>query len=230
MCKGWDEKTMNLKRNLDDVVYRTICSGFADGTYTSGSKLIPVELAEKYGVSKTPVIQALKRMGYEGILNVSSGGKYSIPIYNEREIHEICDVRIMIEKHAVRNLAKKYTKQNGERLSKLADLVFQYNQKGDSVNQIIADNNFHRAFIEISGNNCLLAFFDIVINRFLVAYYVVNLKPNHLTTALEEHRQMLALMEKGQFEEAAQLIEHHIKNSRRRMYEGTQYFSEMQLE
>ena len=65
---------MSLKRNLDELVYETICQGFVGGAYTAGMRLDPAELSEQYQVSKTPVIQALKRMAHERIVEITSGG------------------------------------------------------------------------------------------------------------------------------------------------------------
>ena len=54
---------MSLKRNLDELVYETICQGFVGGAYTAGMRLDPAELSERYQVSKTPVNSGIKKNG-----------------------------------------------------------------------------------------------------------------------------------------------------------------------
>ena len=92
---------MSLKRNLDELVYETICQGFVGGTYTAGKRLDPAELSERYQVSKTPVIQALKRMAHERIVEITSGGKYIIPVATRREIENVCQARLLFEEDAL---------------------------------------------------------------------------------------------------------------------------------
>lgn len=54
---------MSLKKNLDDIVYETICMGFVSGDYVAGTRLDPTELAERYQISKTPIIQGAEADG-----------------------------------------------------------------------------------------------------------------------------------------------------------------------
>ena len=77
---------MSLKKNLDDIVYETICMGFVSGDYVAGTRLDPTELAERYQISKTPIIQALKRMAHEHIVELMPGGKYEIPVATGRTL------------------------------------------------------------------------------------------------------------------------------------------------
>ena len=61
--------TFRLKRNLDEAVYEQILSSIFEGKFHSGEQVQIERLCEQYEISRTPVIQALKRLacaGYDG--------------------------------------------------------------------------------------------------------------------------------------------------------------------
>ncbi len=100
---------MSLKRNLDDIVYETICMGFVSGDYVAGARLDPTELADRYQISKTPVIQALKRMAHEHIVELLPGGKYEIPVATREDIADICEARLIFEERSLIKLCRDIT-------------------------------------------------------------------------------------------------------------------------
>ena len=71
---------MNLKRGLDEMVYDLFIDELYNGVFHAGEKIDPAALTESFQISRAPVIQALKRLASEKILEVSSGGKYFIPV------------------------------------------------------------------------------------------------------------------------------------------------------
>ena len=72
----------------------------------AGQRIDPTEISEKFGVSKTPITQALKRMGNEGLLSCTKGGKYYVPYCKEQDVREVCYVRLLFEQEAVKYLLK----------------------------------------------------------------------------------------------------------------------------
>ena len=100
---------MSLKKNLDDIVYETICMGFVSGDYVAGTRLDPTELAERYQISKTPIIQALKRMAHEHIVELMPGGKYEIPVATREDIADVCEARLLFEEQALVKLGSDIT-------------------------------------------------------------------------------------------------------------------------
>ena len=60
-----------LKRNLDEAVYEQILSSIFEGKFHSGEQVQIERLCEQYEISRTPVIQALKRLATDGIVETS---------------------------------------------------------------------------------------------------------------------------------------------------------------
>ena len=99
MSKGAVE--MRVKKNLDKIIYDQIIDSFILGEYKMDDAISLDVLCEKYEVSRTPVVQAVKLLVNDGVLEKLSNGRVVVPTFDQNQIKNICDVRLMIEKHAI---------------------------------------------------------------------------------------------------------------------------------
>lgn len=93
---------------LGDQVYQTLRAHLRDGTIVSGQPLQEVQLAEKLGVSRTPVREALTRLASEGLL-ASDGRSFIVPALTLKDVEDIYEVRFLLEPAAVRRVAEATT-------------------------------------------------------------------------------------------------------------------------
>jgi len=93
---------------LGDQVYQTLRGHLRDGTIVSGQPLQEVQLAEKLGVSRTPVREALTRLASEGLL-ASDGRSFVVPALSLHDVDDIYEVRFLLEPAAVRRVAELTT-------------------------------------------------------------------------------------------------------------------------
>ena len=93
---------------LGDQVYQTLRAHLRDGTIVSGQPLQEVQLAEKLGVSRTPVREALTRLASEGLL-ASDGRSFVVPALTLKDVEDIYEVRFLLEPAAVRRVAEATT-------------------------------------------------------------------------------------------------------------------------
>ena len=77
-------KHMALKKNLDVTIHEAFLEEILQGNWKPGQALNLDELAERYGVSRTPIQQALKRMHTQGMVVFSSKGHFSVPTFSEK--------------------------------------------------------------------------------------------------------------------------------------------------
>ncbi len=90
---------------LGDQVYQTLRGHLRNGTIVSGQPLQEVQLAEKLGVSRTPVREALARLASEGLL-ASDGRSFVVPSLSLEDVDDIYEVRFLIEPAALRRVAE----------------------------------------------------------------------------------------------------------------------------
>src|SRR5512136_1769949 len=82
-----------------DRVYARLRSGILDGSYPQGARLGEVELAETLGVSRTPVREALRRLGSEGLVETLPNKGARVRTWSPQELDAISDLRALLEGH-----------------------------------------------------------------------------------------------------------------------------------
>ncbi len=89
---------------LGEQVYHSLRTLLRSGQIPHGQPLQEVQLAERLGVSRTPVRQAMTRLASEGLL-VSDGRSFVVPKLTLRDVDDIYEVRFLIEPAAIRSVA-----------------------------------------------------------------------------------------------------------------------------
>lgn len=105
VTSGTTLKPLQRPIALGDQVYQTLRSHLRDGTIIAGQPLQEVQLAEKLGVSRTPVREALTRLASEGLL-ASDGRSFIVPELTLQDVEDIYEVRFLLEPAALRRVAE----------------------------------------------------------------------------------------------------------------------------
>lgn len=213
-----DRIEMTIKKNLDMVVYEKIKDSLIKGEYLPGQKIYIDEVAEKYGVSRTPAIQAIKLLANERIFKILSTGRVVVPDYNNKEIADICETRVMLERNAIIKLCKVRNLDIVNQLSVIAQRCDRYHQENEYVKCCREDLAFHKELVAAGGNKVIDDVYNMVQGRFLVASYL-NIKEGAREgdVATNEHVGLVNYLREGIEEKALQLIEYHIFSIQKRL-------------
>lgn len=210
--EGWI--SMQIKKNLDVIVYEKMREGFIKGEYTLGEKIDLDEVAEKYEVSRTPIIHAIKRLENEGMLETVRGGKVMIPQYTTDKIREIYDMRIMLEQYAIKCICENKFLIDFDTIKSYADQCEDAYKSGDIIAASQADLNFHKAIINAIKNNCLSDIYNKVQGQCMVVNYLLE-KPTEeqYRKSIGEHAELIRNLSMLNFEKCSEILEHHLKRN-----------------
>lgn len=92
---------MKVKNSMDEILYEHIVESLINGDYEMGQNLTLDELAHRFEVSRTPVVQAVKLLANDGILQIMGNGRIYVPEYDQEHVRQMCEVRQMVEGHAL---------------------------------------------------------------------------------------------------------------------------------
>ncbi|MFE3883310.1 GntR family transcriptional regulator [Streptomyces lydicus] len=126
-----------------------------------GGELAPGEvysapaLAERYGVSATPVREAMQQLAGEGAVEVVPNRGFRVAERSPRDLAELAEVRAMLEVPAIVRLARALPPERWEQLRPLADAGVAAAARGDRVGYAEADHAFHDALMSLTGNRRL---------------------------------------------------------------------------
>ncbi len=131
-----------------------------DGRLPAGSRLVETELAERFGVSRGPVRDALAELSRSGLaVDLPRRGTF-VPSLTERDLAEVYLIRRAIEEAAVRLAIEHGSDQDVAEMFAALEATEEAYASGDLTAAWEADMAFHRSYCKMSDNGRLLALFD----------------------------------------------------------------------
>ncbi|MCK7625494.1 GntR family transcriptional regulator [Streptomyces sp. RS10V-4] len=123
-----------------------------EGQLLPGEVYSAPALAERYGVSATPVREAMQQLAGEGAVEVVPNRGFRVSERSPRDLAELAEVRTMLEVPALVRLARAVPPERWEELRPLADEGVAAAARGDLAGYADADHAFHRALMALTGN------------------------------------------------------------------------------
>ncbi|GAA3081005.1 GntR family transcriptional regulator [Streptomyces roseofulvus] len=117
-------------------------------------------LGERFGVSATPVREAMQRLAVEGAVEVVPNRGFRVIVRTPRELAELAEVRALIEVPVMLRLARTVPADDWAALRPLAEATGAAAARGDRAHYAETDRAFHRAVLALAGNEQLLAIAD----------------------------------------------------------------------
>jgi DNA-binding GntR family transcriptional regulator len=199
-----------LKEQVGDVLRDCIIAG----RLAPGTKLVERELAEYLGVSRIPVRDALLELEKEGLVITRPNGRYLIEL-SDRDIRELYQVRLALEKLAARFAAQNISAADQEELRrKLGSMRAAVTEK-DKDAYIRYDVEIHHMIWRLAGNRHLLKTLDSMVGPIFmfVAWHAERFSWQE---TLDLHENLVAAICSGDGNAAEQSIECHLQNALQR--------------
>jgi GntR family transcriptional regulator, transcriptional repressor for pyruvate dehydrogenase complex len=224
--------------NRVDTVYAGIIEAMSNGEYPESGRLpTEAELAQKYGVSRPTVREALSRLRMDGLIASRRGsGSYVLrrPDHNIKRfapIESLADVqrcfafRIALESVSAGLAADLRSPRDLEEIHAAFDRMETARNANDNSGFVEYDLQFHLVIARASQNVFFVTALDLIIEQMRVGMRLaLNLSLERERVWREmvqiEHREIMTAIEKGSSAEATEAMRFHLGNARRRMFEG----------
>jgi DNA-binding GntR family transcriptional regulator len=153
--------TLNRGAPLRDQVYTVVRRAIVTGRLAPGAPVNEIEIAERLGISRTPVREGVKKVSDEGLIEVrAQAGTFVRPISRHR-VREAYIIRIALEAESVRYAAGVIGTSEIERLGDLIDTHELMVRRSRFEDAILCDDDFHRTIAEVSGFSMLWRVVDM---------------------------------------------------------------------
>lgn len=177
-------------------------------------RLSDVALAEKIGVSRTPVRQALERLVKDGLVRSDPRRGFWVRRFSGQDIHEIYDLRGALEVLALRLAAPRLDPADlREQLNLLRQVRAQLDDSPVAL-FLQCDFRLHTLLIRASNNGRLVDYLSTLRSQFSIFQVKDTRYPQRMRSALDEHEQILLALLEGKVEKAAELLAAHIAHSK----------------
>jgi DNA-binding GntR family transcriptional regulator len=203
----------SARKKSEDSVYDKLKTAIRKRYIKQGSQLVEVTLAEKLGVSRTPVRSAIKRLEAEGLVNsIPNRGAFVITP-TQKEIEETFLVRAQLECMATRLTAARCTPQQLAELRYLVDEEQRIFNSANLDDYYAANDNLHLKIAELSGNSVLNNYIKELLDRTRI--YLILFDPFYKLeySPTLEHRAIINAIEAKDTEQACEAVKAHINSS-----------------
>ncbi len=183
------------------------------GEFKPREHLIEMELIERYGVSRTVIREALKKLEGKGLVRIAPHRGARVADLSVREIEEIYFVRAEVEKIAARLVVKNIQPEEIEGLKKLAHEV-EGHLRRKTEQMIEKDGEFHRAIYQTCRNQHLCDLIDHLKTKSYIVGYNAWSTPQRIEGSIGEHRAIVAAVAAKDAPKLGKLIVEHLTFSK----------------
>lgn len=211
---------MNEYLPLRDVVFNTLRQAILKGELKPGERLMELTLAERLGVSRTPIREAMRKLELEGLVVMIPRRGAQVANITEKDLNDVLEVRIVLENMAIEKACKRMTEEQMDKLVKAAREFEDTMADGNLVHLAQADVAFHEIIYQASDNRRLIQVLNNLREQ-IYRYRVEYLKEEETRKLLvKEHEELCQAIRERNVEKACEISFRHIENQRMAIIES----------
>lgn len=211
-------ETLQLEMNeylpLRDVVFQTLRQAILRGELEPGERLMEIHLAQKLGVSRTPVREAIRKLELEGLVMMIPRRGAIVAEITVKDLEDVLELRTVLEELAVKRACRLITEEQLEELEGLAEQFVQSLDGDDVAACAQADMEFHDAIYTSTGNGRLVQILNNLREQ-MYRYRMEYLKDKQTYSQLiQDHEEIIEALRQRDEERAIQATCGHIEGQR----------------
>jgi DNA-binding GntR family transcriptional regulator len=199
-----------IQNSLSDQVYTMLKEQILNGHLKGGVKIPEESLAEQFGVSRTPIREAIRRLAAHGLVTIKPRSHAVVTAITKEEALDIARVRIALEQLAVDSIEEEDYHASVKELSRYAADCQYAMGIGDRATVFLQDSLFHLTLVNASQNKALIFLYERLDAKIQQLRIARNLPDDNLSHCLNQHVQMMSLLKSGEKERCKALIREHV--------------------
>lgn len=203
---------LNDYKPLREVIFTTLRDAIIVGELRPGERLMEVKLAEKMGVSRTPVREAIRKLELEGLVDMIPRKGAHVADLSVKDIVDVLEVRASLDGLAALLAAERITDEEIDELNHVNSQFVSFLQKENLQGSIKKDVEFHEIIYRSSRNEKLIQIVSNLreqVQRFRVIYLKDYVNPKELE---KEHKDIIDAICSKDSEISRKVAQNHIKS------------------
>lgn len=192
--------------------YLQLLSDIRDGRLVAGDRLREIDLAERFGISRTPIREAIRLLEADGLIFHQPRRGATIRLLDYAEVMELYEMRSVLEGTAARLAARSASDIEIEELIALNDDLA---AAGNSETASILNRQFHQALLHSTKNRFLAKSMDSLQKSLMILGPTTLTHPDRAARAIEEHKDILVAIRARDGDAAERAMRAHIKAAQR---------------
>lgn len=204
--------TMNEYLPLRDVVFNTLRQAILKGELKPGERLMEIQLAERLGVSRTPIREAIRKLELEGLVLMIPRKGAEVANISETSLREVLEVRRSLEELAIELACNRISGETILELERAEEAFAEAIQKGDPMDIAESDERYHDVIYQATENSRLVQILNNLREQ-MYRYRVEYLKNDSVYPRLiEEHKEIFEGLKRGDKQMVVEIVSHHVEN------------------
>ncbi|MFI5805917.1 GntR family transcriptional regulator [Streptomyces sp. NPDC051561] len=205
---------ITAQERLRDQVANALRAALIAGELRPGSVYSAPGLAADFGVSATPVREAMLDLAREGLVEPVRNKGFRITEVSERDLDQYAEIRALIEVPIIGRVARTASREQLEALRPVAEEIVAAAREHDLIGYLEADRRFHLTLLGLTGNDRLVETVGDLRKRSRLYGLTMLDERNELLPSAEEHLELLDLMLAGDAAGAEACMARHLEHVR----------------
>ena len=204
--------TMNEYLPLRDVVFNTLRQAILKGELEPGERLMEIQLAERLGVSRTPIREAIRKLEMEGLVLMIPRKGAEVAKISARSLRDVLEVRRALEELAIELACQRMSEDDVEALKKAQEDFKSAIVDGDAMRIAETDEHYHDVIYAGTGNVKLVQMLNNLREQ-MYRYRLEYIKDEDKRKILIlEHERILKAVRDRKVTDAKEAMREHIDN------------------
>jgi DNA-binding GntR family transcriptional regulator len=207
-----------LQQNMDeylplrDVVFNTLRQAILTGELKPGERLMEIHLADRLGVSRTPIREAIRKLELEGLVVMIPRKGAQVAKITEKNLKDVLEVRRVLDMLAVKLACQRMSEDEKKELKQACDEFKKVVRDNNTKDITEADVRFHDIILKSTGNDRLIQLVNNLAEQ-MYRYRLEYIKDSSYHNILvQEHEAIYSAIMNQEEEKAAQAAAEHIDN------------------
>lgn len=184
-----------------------------------GSLIVQPQLAERYNTGITPLREALQKLAKEGLVQSIPRFGYVVTPITLADVQELFEMRLVLETEAARMAAERVTPEQIEKLQRLAEFTYVYQDRETYLQYLLVNAEFHLAVAKVTGNRWMAEISAQLMDALLRVFTLGMDVRDNAEEMRVEHRELVEALRKKDPDEAERIVRKQINRSKQRVME-----------
>jgi DNA-binding GntR family transcriptional regulator len=216
------EKMKRIKApdSLCDIAATAIREAIITGRYGLGEAISENSLSELLGISKTPIREALANLKHEGLVSIIPRKGTFVFTLSVDDVAQLGFYRFALESTALELAMEGHRKDLLTALKSICATMTAAREQGKTREYLELDGKFHDAIVSRCDNVYLKEGYQAIAGRTAALRTHLSQHPTHTDKSMNEHIEMIALLEQGDLAGATTILKKHVTRGERTYADG----------
>lgn len=207
---------------LRDVVFNTLRQAIITGEFAPGERLMEISLANRLGVSRTPVREAIRKLELEGLVIMIPRKGAQVARITEKNLRDVIEIRTVLEEFAAVLACERIDQASLHDLRQAHEDFIRSVENGDILDIVDKDETFHDTIFRATNNDRLISIINNLREQFYRyrMEYVKDIRQR--SNLVEEHRELLDAISSRDSIKAKELMKTHLLNQQQEVINNIQ--------